>query len=201
MEKYIFLDIDGVLNTRKSIELPMLDDKNHRFDPACVEALNNIIEETDAKIVITSSWRNNLGSDEANLNWIRNIFYVRGFNFPHSIIGQTVRGYKYTIKGSNLPIVRGNEIKQWTDTHLRYPWHAYPERSEEYTIRDEDGNFKKMRSNELGVDYRYVIIDDDNDMLLEHYDLFYQTEFENGLTSNTAKYIIEYLNKDENGIN
>ena len=97
MEKYIFLDIDGVLNTHKSMVLPMMIDNHQQFDPACVEALNNIIQATDAKIVITSSWRNALGSDEENLMWMRVIFTVRGFKYPDSIIGQTVRGYKYTI--------------------------------------------------------------------------------------------------------
>ena len=54
MAKYIFLDIDGVLNSEHT-----LDNTN----PASIicdqysENLRNIVEKTDAKLVLSSSWR------------------------------------------------------------------------------------------------------------------------------------------------
>jgi len=51
--KIIFLDIDGVLNV-----IPQGRDKYGMiFHPEFVENLKYIIEQTNAKIVISSSWR------------------------------------------------------------------------------------------------------------------------------------------------
>lgn len=47
-DRYIFLDIDGVVTSGKS---------HYRFDPDCFERLGKIIDATDARIVITSSWK------------------------------------------------------------------------------------------------------------------------------------------------
>jgi hypothetical protein len=49
--KIIFLDFDDVLNTAKSLERGVL------FDTSKIRILNDILDRTDAKIVITSSWR------------------------------------------------------------------------------------------------------------------------------------------------
>lgn len=48
--KVIFLDIDGVLVNEAYA-------KQHKADPYCVDALNVITNVTDAKIVISSSWK------------------------------------------------------------------------------------------------------------------------------------------------
>lgn len=56
--KIIFLDIDGVLN---AMSVPRLrqpgDDYSPHILPDCVRAFNKIIKATDAKIVISSTWR------------------------------------------------------------------------------------------------------------------------------------------------
>lgn len=56
--KYIFLDIDGVLNTQDSwIKL-------YQINKELVKNLALIVEKTNAKIILTSSWRK--GWDENN---------------------------------------------------------------------------------------------------------------------------------------
>ena len=61
--RYLFLDIDGVLNTGRHSNylvdngLSETDADGYLFDPKAVENLEYIIEETDAKIIITSTWR------------------------------------------------------------------------------------------------------------------------------------------------
>lgn len=63
MKRYIFLDIDGVLNTdRHQFALhkkgaPTRDDLMPYFDPEAVENLRQIVKDTEADIIITSSWR------------------------------------------------------------------------------------------------------------------------------------------------
>ena len=62
-ERYIFLDFDGVLNTMEYQTAlqwkgePRKDEYGSLFDPEAVENLNLIIQNTNAKIVISSSWR------------------------------------------------------------------------------------------------------------------------------------------------
>ena len=60
---YLFLDIDGVLNTGQYSNylvdngLCETDADGYLFDPEAVKNLRYIIEKTDAKIIITSTWR------------------------------------------------------------------------------------------------------------------------------------------------
>lgn len=68
INKYLFLDVDGVLNSdewyheewNKDHVYPQGD-----FDPKCVEIVNRIVKETGCKVVVSSSWR-----AEANLQSI-----------------------------------------------------------------------------------------------------------------------------------
>lgn len=54
MNPVVFLDIDGVLNTLALCSQP---GGRERFSPAAVMALKEILKRTSAKIVISSSWR------------------------------------------------------------------------------------------------------------------------------------------------
>lgn len=60
--KVIFLDIDGVLNNARSneesITFPCIDNVN-------LQHLKNIIDETNASIVLTSSWKEDYQEDDA----------------------------------------------------------------------------------------------------------------------------------------
>ncbi len=48
MKKYIYLDIDGVITNQKS---------GFAFDPACLENLRQLVEKSEANVIIISSWR------------------------------------------------------------------------------------------------------------------------------------------------
>lgn len=178
MIKVIFLDVDGVIN---------IPDYSC-FNKHCLEHLKTIIEKTKAKVVISSSWR--LGELETTKK-----------QFPEwlqeHIVGETIRGYSHTIKGSSLPIVRGNEIKHWIDTHLIYPWHADPEQKEKYSVYDENGKFKYMQYNILDVQFTYVILDDDTDMLYDQRNHYIQTHGLVGIDKDIAKKAIELLNQHD----
>lgn len=75
INKYLFLDVDGVLNSdewyheewNKDHVYPQGD-----FDPKCVDIINDIVSKTDCKVIVSSSWRtdSNLQSvfDKAGLN-------------------------------------------------------------------------------------------------------------------------------------
>ena len=64
MDKIIFLDIDGVLNHedfyRSGNKKFIAIDPDYSYQSFCPNSkmwLNKLIEETDAKIVISSTWR------------------------------------------------------------------------------------------------------------------------------------------------
>ena len=76
--KLIFLDIDGVLNV-----IPQgHDDFGGIFHPEFIENLKHIIEETDAKIVVSSSWRH------GGLQRMLDMWKFR--SLPGEVIGVTV---------------------------------------------------------------------------------------------------------------
>ena len=95
INKYLFLDVDGVLNSvswyraewNKDHVYPQGD-----FDPKCVEIVNRIVKETDCKVVVSSSWR-------AEIN-LQSIFDKAGLKFKiHSI--------------TPFGVHRGCEIRDW----------------------------------------------------------------------------------------
>lgn len=58
----IFLDVDGVLNsieylTEKHNELKRTLKQEEMLDTVCIKNLKQIVDKTNARIVITSSWK------------------------------------------------------------------------------------------------------------------------------------------------
>lgn len=78
MNKLIFLDIDGVLNTQQHQQtlrakgLPPSDEFGELFDTRAVAQLKHIIDQTRADIVIMSSWK------FLGLEFIRQMWVQRG---------------------------------------------------------------------------------------------------------------------------
>ena len=64
MEKYLFLDFDGVLNTGKYARqmkregIDPFDEFGAMFDPEAIANLKHIVELTGCKIILSSTWRN-----------------------------------------------------------------------------------------------------------------------------------------------
>ena len=167
MKKILFLDIDGVLS---------IPDFNigWELNISKQKLLGKIIEKTNCDIVLSSSWRKN------TLEETKNYMTLKGFLFSDKIIGITIRAYHYIDKKEkiHLTIPRGVEIKQWLDTNIH------------------SNNGKDYKFLEYGIDYTYCIVDDDDDMLLEHQNNFIKTNSEKGLTQKNAIKIINILNNN-----
>ena len=105
MKKYIFLDFDGVMVTdRYQAELtatnsPLRDEYGAKFDPICVECLEQIIDSTDAGIVVTSTWKMEKGLEGLQQMW-------QARHLPGKVIGVTP---------DIDPIHRGDEISAWLE--------------------------------------------------------------------------------------
>src|SRR5258708_27991219 len=55
--RIVFLDFDGVLNSEQSVRQ---FGTRYRFASSNVTALNELLQQTEARLVITSSWREGL---------------------------------------------------------------------------------------------------------------------------------------------
>lgn len=107
--KVIFLDFDGVLNIPPYIGR---DKFGHVFNNDCINNLAAIIKQTNAKIVISSTWRMN-GIDVMKDMW-------KERNLPGEVIGCTPRMYVKCNTDSGLILehsTRGSEIKEYTENN------------------------------------------------------------------------------------
>ena len=101
--KIIFLDIDGVLNV-----IPQGRDKyGGIFHQHFVDNLRRIIDETGAKIVISSSWRSD------GIETMRNMWKDR--NLPGEVVDVTPHLRSKLWEKEDLG--RGDEIQWWLDRH------------------------------------------------------------------------------------
>lgn len=167
MQKVIFLDIDGVLNSHEWYELyhnsrydkclnsdgTMLYDRD--IDYRSVLLLNEIYKKVpNVGIVITSTWRFDM---EDTVSRLKN----QGLLIP--VIGSTEKNNSAGIYGT---CPRGLQIKKWIDDTI-------------YATNDPLMN--------------YVIFDDDTDMLYDQRDNFIHTNYEIGLTKDDVEKAISIL--------
>ena len=111
MRKVLFLDIDGVLNTKWWEHKKPKDQFGSAFDPMACANLAKIVKETGAVIVISSSWKC-WGLDALKEMW-------RDRKMPGRLLDITPNGVsnKMFLDDNSLKLsqmyVRGVEIKQW----------------------------------------------------------------------------------------
>ena len=106
-ETYLFVDIDGVLNTRSYLRKQIKTrGKCSRFKwcPEAVKHLNSLCTNFDSRLVISSSWRY-----EFSLEELRNIFSKNGIS-SEWIIGTTPSMVALTVEENHC---RGHEIDAW----------------------------------------------------------------------------------------
>ena len=131
MKNYLFLDIDGVLNTGRYSDyliengLCETNADGYLFDPEAVQNLEHIIDATDAKIIITSTWR--FDSDMQVL-W-------RNRDLAGDVIGVTPTIQKEKAIGK-IKIWyghRGMEVDKWLQDNAAAPY--------KYAILDDEDDY------------------------------------------------------------
>lgn len=176
--KIIFLDIDGVLNSgdwyrKRHEEVPQHEQSAqypfYEFDPELVSNLNFIIQKTEAKVVVSSTWR------IADLQAI-----LESVGFIGEVIDKTKSFY---LKGESYTIPRGCEIAEWLDNRGNYR-------------RINWSKEKQRECIEKALVKNYIILDDDSDMLLKQKEHFVHTTWKSGLTLELAEKAIGILNSD-----
>jgi hypothetical protein len=122
MNKILFLDIDGVLNSRRScvatgnFPIDLSSKSILHFDWIAINLIKKICKDTKAKIVLSSTWRNICPKED----------FIRFFRLP--IIDITPR---------YLSSIRGEEISMW----LRENNHKV----EKYVIIDDSSDILKSQ--------------------------------------------------------
>lgn len=184
----LFLDIDGVLNFASN---DLNNSYNGRFlhgeeiEPRLVKNLNKICKEVpNLKIVISSSWRENMK---------RTIWALRyaGFNYVENIIGRTP---------SSVSITKRNINGILFDNKPPYTL-LYQYRAEQIMkwILDNPGISKKINN--------FIIVDDESTDIIGKYGYsfleknFIKTNSEIGLSNAIAQDIINHFIGDKHEIN
>lgn len=174
--KIIFLDIDGVLNTartlplkEKYVEIEGTIIGFNQLDKDCINQLNRVTDKTGAKIVISSSWRIGCRTP-AKFEILKK--HLRDEGVTGEIIGRTPTDQEYAANlgqpGSYgtgpgqiyFGYCRGKEIQMWLDQNAQFD--------------------------------KFVIVDDNSDMDHLNHRLV-QTQFEVGITSADADDMIWML--------
>lgn len=110
--KVIFLDIDGVLNSADTMA------EGIHLDPAKVIILREIVDQTNAMIVISSTWR-----FQYSIKEMGDLLYRTGFRGAHRVIDSTPKS-----KDGH----RGSEIETWLNDRNDV---------EKYVIIDDSSDF------------------------------------------------------------
>ena len=115
MDKYLFLDFDGVLNTEFYQDLLISkgghwrDEHGPLFDPQAVEQLKRIIDATHADIVIESSWKD-LGPEAMQDMWAARHLPGRVIDITPSVVSAS---WSLDDNGLDTRQSKGIEIDFW----------------------------------------------------------------------------------------
>lgn len=177
--KLIFLDVDGVLNSVRSMvawhkewkatighfdsEYPYSGRRHilrNHIDEVAVMLMNRITDTSGAKYVISSAHRKHIPADMDGVRDLRKMQeYFSGFGLTGEVIGYTP---------ATASSFRGTEIESWLLDH-----------------RDLDIT-------------HYVIVDDSSDMLAEQLEKhFVHTNAANGLSYDNFKQILTILDSKD----
>src|SRR5271165_7474359 len=109
--RIIFLDFDGVLNSKpflKAQSKAKVYSETGALDPSAVAKINRLIAATDARIVVSSSWRH--GYTTMQLQSLLDQVSLQGI-----VIGRTPIWLTASEGGIIAAKDRGHEIQDWLD--------------------------------------------------------------------------------------
>jgi len=172
-DKYIFLDIDGTINSdRDFFEAKYYDDTDSQknageiINRGCLAYLEHIIDDTDAKIIMSTNWRRYFSLDEIYEVMVRN-----GFSKSRDIIMDEYPSYQYESR-------RGAEIHEFVEEHKLT-------------------NFVILDDIDEGLSSFFIQYEDENDWEDQPDANWIRTDFRVGLDGLDAGRAIKILGKTE----
>lgn len=144
----IFLDVDGVLNSISGLKEAYKINKrpysgyDYPFDAKCMNNLKELVEKTNAFLVITSTWR----KDELGKNIL--LYELKKYGIDNRVIGYT----------SVMRQSRGEEIKEYLK-----------KLNEEvnFIILDDDGDFDDLEKHLINTDYEVGLTEEKKDIAIK----------------------------------
>lgn len=175
MEKYLFLDFDGVLNTTgyakrlRKEGIDPFDEFGAMFDPDAINNLRSIVDQTDCKIVLSSTWRNE-GLMRMRALWKDRNLPSELYSMTPILISTTYQdarnGQMFNIPERNAKAL---EIQAWLQKNAKDP-------------------------------FEYIILDDENVFFYGQQEHLVQTDDFVGLTIKKSQEAIEILNGGDEGV-
>ena len=155
-KKLIFLDIDGVCNSNKYFSSPgyveesggksdaliMLVNHYLHLDPAALKLVNQLVDESGAEVVVSSTWKSKYSEEEFN-----KMFADRGATFK--VVGRTPH-----VQGRfSEHVQRGREIQAYLD--------SLTEKPESFVILDDRDDMAQL--------FKYLVKTNYEDGLTRHH--------------------------------
>ena len=173
LQRYLFLDIDGVLNTNRYSNYLIdhdeddWDEDGARFDPEAIANLARIVEEEpEVKIIISSTWR------FKGWEWMNRLWEKR--KLPGKI-------YSFT---PGLEFVRFTDIINQKVSESVYP----------YGTRGlEVSEWLRQNAGRSSLLYKYAVLDDDDDFQTIHQEHLVLTDPKYGITKEDVVKALEIL--------
>ena len=169
MDRYLFLDFDGVLNTGKYAKqmrhkgFDPFDEYGAIFDPEAIANLEHIVELTGCKIILSTTWRNE------GIMRMRELWKQRGllgeiFSMTPILLSTSFQdAMNGEMMGMPLREAKALEINAWLYQYA-------------------------------SKDYQYVILDDEDYFFPNQQEHLVLTDEEEGLTEHKAQKAICILN-------
>ena len=173
MKKVIFLDVDGVLNSSRTLyeDISLEDD--------LILNLKEIVNKTGAKIILSSSWRLSTDAIATLMDGLD--------KFGLAISGMTCDG----VDLDWLEKYEFDTTKKYLDTKFDY------DENRQIKITHDRGAeiFKWLYDHDVGT---YVILDDEIEDIKPYFNeaVIVKTSYKTGLTKEDVKKAIQILNKN-----
>lgn len=136
--KVIFLDVDGVLNHTNS---------KSKVEDEKAKLIKQIVDETNAKIVLSSDWRYYLNTDDEDVDLLIRMLSKYGMEIMSST-PITKHGYRVA------------EIYQWIKE-----WQGEP--IEKFVILDDRGDMKPYMDRLVQTDFDYGLVKKDTKIAIK----------------------------------
>ena len=115
VNKFLFLDVDGVLNLHEQYTNGYCG-----ISPLFVNRLNIVLEETNAMIVVSSAWRYLVHKGSMTLDGLENLLLTHGLNVAGKLAGITEKDRRDNRDNSERGFQIANWIRtQYSDIHVR----------------------------------------------------------------------------------
>ena len=148
--RIIFLDFDGVLNSHDFMRrVPQRGICG--IDPLAAARLNYLVEATDARVVVSSSWRHSRSVDELAK-------ILRAAGFMHGVVGKTP---DFAVKGDGglwHGAMRGHEIQTWLNLAPNFDVNV-----DSFVILDDDSDMDHLAHRHVKTMVEHGLTDADVD--------------------------------------